>query len=180
MTSSSTQPETHASRIRRAILLIALPVALHLVCARPMEPVFGGDSNRHVVTSIFFRDLLTDTITTGHLSNPKDYAERYYEQYPALGLLVWPPLFHGVCGVAMLIFGTSADVARWLVLLSFVVSCWCVYRMARRILDDDRASAVMILYSNMSEYWGHRAGTPWSIRRTAWIRYEAGREPQVQ
>ena len=54
-----------------------------------MEPVFGGDSNRHVVTSIFFRDLLTDTITTGHLSNPKDYAERYYEQYPALGLLVW-------------------------------------------------------------------------------------------
>lgn len=147
MIASSTQPETHASRIRRAVLLIALPVALHLVCARPVEPVFGGDSNRHVVTSIFFRDLLTDTITTGHLSNPKDYAEQYYEQYPALGLLVWPPLFHGVCGIAMMIFGTSADVARWLVLLSFVVSCWCVYRMAGRILDDDRASAVMILYS---------------------------------
>ena len=147
MIPSSTQPETYASRIRRAILLIALPVALHLVCARPVEPVFGGDSNRHVVTSIFFRDLLTDTITTGHLSNPKDYAERYYEQYPALGLLVWPPLFHGVCGVAMLIFGTSAEVARWLVLLSFIVSCWCVYRMACRILDDDLAAAVMILYS---------------------------------
>jgi hypothetical protein len=47
----------------------------------------------------------------------------------------------------MLIFGTSADVARWLVLLSFIVSCWCVYRMARRILDNDLASAVMILYS---------------------------------
>jgi 4-amino-4-deoxy-L-arabinose transferase-like glycosyltransferase len=47
----------------------------------------------------------------------------------------------------MMVFGTSADVARWLVLLSFIVSCWCVYRMARRILDDDRASAVMILYS---------------------------------
>ena len=147
MIPSSTQPETYASRIRRAILLIALPVALHLVCARPVEPVFGGDSNRHVVTSIFFRDLLTDTITSGHLSNPKDYAEQYYEQYPALGLLVWPPLFHGVCGVAMLIFGTSVEVARWLVLLSFIVSCWCVYRMACRILDDDLAAAVMILYS---------------------------------
>ena len=147
MTSVSTQPETHASRIRRAILLIALPVALHLACARPVEPVFGGDSNRHVVTSIFFRDLLTDTMTTGQLSNPKDYAERYYEQYPALGLLVWPPLFHGVCGVAMLVFGTSAEVARWLVALSFVVSCWCVYRLARRVLNDDLASAVTILYS---------------------------------
>lgn len=147
MTSASTQPETHASRIRRAILLIALPVALHLACARPVEPVFGGDSNRHVVISIFFRDLLTDTITTGRLSNPKDYAERYYEQYPALGLLVWPPLFHGVCGVAMLVFGTSAEVARWLVVLSFVVSCWYVYRLTRRVLDDDLASAVTILYS---------------------------------
>ena len=37
--------------------------------------------------------------------------------------MVWPPLFHGVCGVLMLFFGTSAEVARWLVLLSFVVSC---------------------------------------------------------
>jgi hypothetical protein len=147
MTSALTQPETHSIRVRRAILLIALPVALHLACARPVEPVFGGDSNRHVVTSIFFRDLLTDTITTGQLSNPKDYAERYYEQYPALGLLVWPPLFHGVCGVAMLVFGTSAEVARWLVVLSFIVSCWCVYRLTRRVLDDDLASAVTILYS---------------------------------
>ena len=125
------------------MLLITLPVALHLICVRPVEPVFGGDSNRHVVTSIFFRDFIAD----GHYTDPKAYAEHYFEQYPALGLLVWPPLFHGVCGVLMLIFGTSADVARCLVMLSFVVSCWCVYRMAHRILHDDRAAAVMILYS---------------------------------
>jgi len=147
MNSSPEQPEPRINRIRRALLLVALPIVLHLVCTRPVEPVFGGDSNRHVVTSIFFRDYLSDTITTGHLSNPKDYAERYYEQYPALGLLVWPPLFHGVCGVAMMIFGTSVEVARGLVLLSFVVSCWCVYRMAGRVVDKDRAAAVTILYS---------------------------------
>lgn len=129
--------------LRRAMLLIALPVVLHLICVRPVEPVFGGDSNRHVVTSIFFRDFIAD----GQYTDPKAYAEHYFEQYPALGLLVWPPLFHGVCGLLMLIFGTSAEVARWLVMLSFVVSCWCVYRMAHRILDDDRAVAVMILYS---------------------------------
>ena len=147
MNPSPEQPELCFNGMRRALLLIALPVMLHLVCARPVEPVFGGDSNRHVVTSIFFRDYLSDTMTTGRLNNPKDYAERYYEQYPALGLLVWPPLFHGVCGIAMMIFGTSAEVARALVLLSFIVSCWCVYRIAGRILDRDRAAAVMILYS---------------------------------
>lgn len=147
MNSSLPLPEPRFNRIRRALLLVALPVVLHLVCTRPVEPVFGGDSNRHVVTSIFFRDYLTDTITSGQLSNPKDYAERYYEQYPALGLLVWPPLFHGVCGVAMMIFGTSAEVARMVVLLSFIVSCWCMYRMAGRVIDKDRAAAVTILYS---------------------------------
>lgn len=147
MNPSLPQPEPRFNRIRRALLLVALPVVLHLVCTRPVEPVFGGDSNRHVVTSIFFRDYLTDTITSGQLSNPKDYAEHYYEQYPALGLLVWPPLFHGVCGVAMMIFGTSAEVARMVVLLSFIVSCWCMYRMAGRVIDKDRAAAVTILYS---------------------------------
>ena len=123
--------------------MMALPAAIHLLCVRPAEPVFGGDSNRHVVTSIFFRDFISD----GQFTDPKGYAERYFEQYPALGLLVWPPLFHGVCGVAMLAFGTSATVARILVLLSFAVSCRCVYRMARRVLDPDRAAAVMIVYS---------------------------------
>jgi hypothetical protein len=147
MNSSLEQPEPHFHRLRRVLLLIALPVVLHLVCIRPAEPVFGGDSNRHVVTSIFFRDLVTDTVTTHHLPNPKVYAEQYYEQYPALGLLVWPPLFHGVCGMLMLVFGTSAEVARWMVLVSFIISCWCVYRMVRRVVDADRASVVMILYS---------------------------------
>jgi len=147
MNSSLEQPEPHLNRLRRVLLLIALPVVLHLVCTRPAEPVFGGDSNRHVVTSIFFRDLVTDTVTTQHLPNPKVYAEQYYEQYPALGLLVWPPLFHGVCGMLMLVFGTSAEVARMVVLLSFIVSCWCVYRIASRVIDKDRAVAVTILYS---------------------------------
>ena len=72
MNPSPEQPELCFNGMRRALLLIALPVVLHLVCARPVEPVFGGDSNRHVVTSIFFRDYLSDTMTTGRLNNPRD------------------------------------------------------------------------------------------------------------
>ena len=135
--------ELRSRRCLRALLLIALPAAIHLLSVRPVEPVFGGDSNRHVVTAIFFRDFLTD----GQFIDPKGYAEQYFEQYPALGLLVWPPLFHGVCGLAMLVFGTSVTVARVLVLLSLAVSCWCVLRISRRVLDADRAAAVMVLYA---------------------------------
>ncbi len=143
MNADDSHPESLRRRILRVLMLVALPTAIHLLSLRPLEPVFGGDSNRHVVTSIFFRDFIAD----GDFSDPKAYAEQYFEQYPALGLLVWPPLFHGVCGAAMLVFGTSATVARLLVLLSFVLSCWCVHRMARRVLDRDRSAAVMILYS---------------------------------
>lgn len=137
------QPESQNHRILRALMMIVLPAAIHLLSVRPVEPVFGGDSNRHVVTSIFFRDFIAD----GQFADPKSYAKQYFEQYPALGLLVWPPMFHGVCGLAMLAFGTSATVARLLVLLSFAVSCWCVHRMARRVLEADQAAAVMIVYS---------------------------------
>ena len=136
-------PESNRRRILSALLMIALPAAIHLLSVRPVEPVFGGDSNRHVVTSIFFRDFIAD----GQFADPKSYAEQYFEQYPALGLLVWPPMFHGVCGVAMLAFGTSVTVARLLILLSFIVSCWCVRRMARRVLNADQSAAVMIVYS---------------------------------
>lgn len=130
------------SGIRRLLVIAALPLVAHFLMQSPAEPIFDGDSNRHVATSVFFRDLLTDM----PLSNPKTYAEQYYEQYPALGLLVWPPLFHGVCGLLMLFFGTSTVVARCLIAATFVSSAFSVYRLARRSSDSDTASAVTILF----------------------------------
>ena len=127
----------------RLLLLFSLPLVMHGLWTRPAEPVFGGDSNRHVVTSIFFRDFLVD----GQFTNPKAYAEAYYDQYPALGLMIWPPLFHGVCGVCMIMFGTSVDVARGLVLLSLIVSCLVLYRITCRVCNSERAFGVTVLYS---------------------------------
>ena len=87
MSESALQPEAKTP-VRRWLLLAALPLLpllLHLVTLAPAEPVFNGDANRHVMTSVFFRDFLIDL----PLSHPKQYAEAYYEQYPALGLMVW-------------------------------------------------------------------------------------------
>ena len=72
-----------------AVVPILVLVALQFATFEFSEPIFFGDENRHVMTSIFFRDLLADHPLTGL----RGYAENYYVQYPALGLLIWPPLF---------------------------------------------------------------------------------------
>ncbi len=131
--------------LRRFLLLAVVPVVLHLVVQAPAEPVYNGDSNRHVMTSVFFRDFLTDL----PLSNPKEYAETYYEQYPALGLLIWPPLFHGVVGTLMLVFGTSVWVARAFVFASFVMAASCLYRICRRRMSVEQSELVSVTFSLM-------------------------------
>ncbi len=120
-----------------------LTVALHGVVIQPDEPVFGGDSNRHVMTGVFFRDLLID----GDLTHPKQYAERYFEQYPALGLLIWPPLFHGITGVAMTLFGTSVVVPRLIVLAFYLVAVILLYRLLRRRCDARFSQLVVMVFA---------------------------------
>ena len=75
------------------------------------EPFFNNDETRHVMTGVYVRDLLHDMPVT----RPMDHAVNYYLRYPALGLLIWPPLFYLVEGVVMGVLGTSFAVARSLV-----------------------------------------------------------------
>ena len=112
------------------ILLLALALlAFHLFTGHASEPFFNNDETRHTMTGVFFRDALADFPAS--IRSPKSYAERYFVQYPALGLIVWPPFFYAVEGLAMAIFGPSFAVGRCVVagfaLLMLVYS----YRFAR-------------------------------------------------
>lgn len=129
-------------RAPRWWLLLCLPLALHLLVPWPAEPVFNGDANRHVMTSVFFRDLLTDL----PLSDPKGYATDYYEQYPALGLLIWPPLFHGLTGGLMWLSGTSVWVARGVVFCSYLAAAVLLKRICARRLAADVVPVVVLLF----------------------------------
>lgn len=130
---------------RRAFLLmlLGLPLIFHLIVGSAAEPVFNGDANRHVMTSVFFHDFFLDL----PIQDPKGYAQQYYDQYPALGLLIWPPLFHSVTGVVMLVAGISAWVPRTIVFLSAAVSVWLIYRIAKRRGFADEGLASGILFS---------------------------------
>lgn len=122
-----------------AILVLALAQA---AAWEPGEPFYNNDENRHVMTGVFFRDLLLDL----PLDRLQGYAVDYYLQYPALGLTVWPPLFHGIEGVFMLAFGTSYLAARLLVGLFSALACLYLFLLVRRTHGTFPAALAVLLF----------------------------------
>lgn len=76
----------------------------------------GLDQAHNVLTSVFFYDFYRDM----PLSDPIGYVYNYHNQYPALGFMFWPPLFHAVCGAVMQITGPGILAVR-LVLAGFSI-----------------------------------------------------------
>lgn len=123
------------------LLLLALAAA-HAVVYRASEPFFYNDETRHVMTGVYFHDLLRD-MPAGNL---RAYTVNYYLQYPALGLLVWPPLFHALEGLLMYVFGTSMAVPLALVGLFAATACAYLFLLVCRTHDLPRAAAAVLLF----------------------------------
>ncbi len=103
---------------------------LHFCFSPVGEPFKNGDETRHVMTGVFVRDALADWPTS--TADPREYAVRYYMQYPALGLIIWPPFFYLVEGVAMCVFGTSYMVSRLVIYGFALFGGVYAYRLFRR------------------------------------------------
>lgn len=125
-----------------ASLIVVTVAAAHVATFRPGEPFFNNDESRHVMTGVFFRDFFRDLPA----SDPQSYAIRYYLQYPALGLLTWPPLFHATLGLSMLAFGMSFLVAKALVGLFAAAACIYLYLLAARTHDGPRAAVAALIF----------------------------------
>src|ERR1044071_5634626 len=122
-------------------LIFALGL-VHLVAWQATEPFFYNDETRHVMTGVYFRDLLHDLPLT-HLG---DYTVNYYLQYPALGLLVWPPFFYFVEGLAMTLFGTSLIVSKVLIGIFAAIACAYLFHLVRRTHDLTRAAVAVLIF----------------------------------
>ncbi|MCU0704607.1 MAG: glycosyltransferase family 39 protein [Fimbriiglobus sp.] len=121
----------HRPAFHVAGVLVVL-LAAHLLTARHSEPFFNNDETKHTLTGVFFADAIHDL--PGCLTDPKGYAVRYYCQYPALGLVTWPPLFYLLEGLAMLIFGPHFLVGRLCVAVFAAAALVYVYRFARLMI----------------------------------------------
>jgi hypothetical protein len=130
---------------RAALWLVAVLLAIALaqgLAWRTSEPFYNNDETRHVMTGVFVRDLLVDR----PLDRPKDYAVQYYLQYPALGLVVWPPLFYGVEGVLMLVAGTSFPVAKALIAFFSALAFTYFFLLVRRTHGVPAAAVATLLF----------------------------------
>jgi 4-amino-4-deoxy-L-arabinose transferase-like glycosyltransferase len=141
-TRSTRWPRSTRSRAWLAFAGVLLVIALaHALTWQPSEPFYNNDETRHVMTGVFFHDLLLDLARGGLRS----YTIAYYLQYPALGLLVWPPLFYGIEGVFMLVFGTSYLAAQALLALFSLLAFTWLFLLARRTHDTFAAAAAVLL-----------------------------------
>ncbi len=113
-------------------VLAALLVA-HSLTAVASEPFFNNDETKHTLTGVFVADALRDLPTSA--ANPKDYTVRYYCQYPAIGIVTWPPFFYVVEGLAMLALGPYFWVARLCIAAFAAAAVVYAYRFARLMLD---------------------------------------------
>jgi hypothetical protein len=129
--------------MRRALLPLALLLAmgLHAATYRASEPWYNGDEPRHVMTGVFFHDLLLD----GAWSHPIRYATDYYLQYPALALGIYPPLYHLVEGMVMLPLGSSMSIAKGLIVLFALLAGVYLFAIARRKRGPEASALACLL-----------------------------------
>jgi hypothetical protein len=111
------------------------------------EFCYINDEDMHAVTGLYFADFLHDL----PLTHPIEYTFRYEAQYPALGLLHWPPFFHFVEGVMFLLLGRSVVVARLAILMFALFGFYFWFKLVTE-LQDPRTAAVstVVLVSHPS------------------------------
>lgn len=116
-------------------LLIAIGLMVTLRGFSYSEPYYNGDEPRHLMTGVFFRDLIVDFPA----SHPLEYTYKYYAKYPALGLIHWPPLFHMVEGIFFLILGVSKKTAVLSVIAFALMLLVFWYRLIARVYNHEVA-----------------------------------------
>ncbi len=61
------------------------------------------DEASHVMSALMVHDYLA----SGLSAPPLSFAKNFYVHYPKVGIGMWPPVFYGVAGIWMLLFGAT-------------------------------------------------------------------------
>ncbi len=133
---------------RGRLLVVAVLAISTLVITRGIhtgEFNFNTDETIHATTGLYFADFLRDL----PLRHPVQYTYRYYGQYPALGVVHWPPLFHMTEGLAFFLFGSSVVVARMTVLLFALLGIYFLFRLVEYMEGSQAAVIATVLFVSL-------------------------------
>ncbi|MBV1884313.1 MAG: glycosyltransferase family 39 protein [Pseudomonadales bacterium] len=103
----------------------------------------GLDGAHHLLDGVFFRDFFVDL----PLATIASYPFEYYEQYPALGFIFWPPLFPFIEGLFFLVGGVDLRSAQILIVAySAAGMCFSYYLLRAQIGVIFSVMAVVFLF----------------------------------
>ena len=142
--SKGTAASALQARVRSRILLAVVLLVATLLIVRGIgrgEFDHHVDETQHAMTGLFFADVIADH----PLTHPMEYAYRYYAQYPAVGVVHWPPLFYGAEAVLFLLLGPSVVTARLTVLLFALLGIFFWFKLVAELQDEWTAAASSIV-----------------------------------
>lgn len=99
-----------------AVCLLAFG-AFHWWSAPRGGDYWWPDSSRHMLNGVFVRDALRAL----PFAHPMEWAQNYYDQYPALTIGFYPPGFAALLGTTFLVAGATHAVAQAFLTLSFLL-----------------------------------------------------------
>src|SRR5260370_25683191 len=136
------------SRYRTPILLSVVLVLAAVVISRGISK---GEFNVNIdeaydaTTGLYVADFVRDLPVA--LAHPVQYTYAYYAQYPALGLIHWPPFFHFIEGIMFLVFGPSVASARIAVLLFALFGLYFWFKLVAALQNEWTATVCTVVLS---------------------------------
>jgi 4-amino-4-deoxy-L-arabinose transferase-like glycosyltransferase len=115
------------------LLLCVLAIAMVAILRgiRVGEFSYNVDEAQHAVTGLYAAGLLHD-----HPAHPIQYTYQFYAQYPAIGVIHWPPLFYAFEGLSFLLLGPSVVAARLTVLAFTLLGLFAWFDMVRELQNE--------------------------------------------
>jgi hypothetical protein len=147
---STVSPSIYSSStsIRKfALMLLSLALVTVVLLRGITKGEFSEnvDETVHASTGLFVASFLHDL----PLRHPVQYAYRYYAQYPSLGIVMYPPGFYFLEGIAFIIFGPSVVTARMTVLVIALLGLAFWFKLVDELEDEYTAALSTILLAFM-------------------------------
>jgi 4-amino-4-deoxy-L-arabinose transferase-like glycosyltransferase len=137
-----------------AFITLVVSVLLLFQTVPTSGAFWWSEAPRNALSGAFIRDLLLEW----PIADPVEWAEAYYRQYPALVILFYPPMFHGILAIFFLFLGVSHWAAMVAVFAMYTLLVFGVYRLGYRFFGSLGAAGAALAFCMSPEVslWGRQ------------------------